>query len=380
MPEQAGLPQAWPFPVQQPIREILEWRTDVLQSREAEQRIALRPVPREIVTYAHVLDAAGITRATELVRAGFTTEWLVPLWSMTSRPGVDLVETDLVIPMDTSLGDWRGPGHAVVATDGGEAHAIEVAAVFPDRLELASPVGVALADVLVAPAQRAILTAPVEITRRRQSLGTVTASFTLRDGADLGATPYPSHLGLDVLTEPTVLRQPLAESVSQAVEMVDNGFGPLAIEPVRDYLQRRSSITLVDYGAEARWTRRRWLHSLRGRQRAFWLPTWGRELVLQEPLTAASTSMVVGPIADPGSLVGRQVMFDLPAGPIFREITGAAFDALGHRLDIAAPGVLVPAETPVHFLTRVRLDADRIELEHTATRTEMSVAVIEVPA
>jgi len=230
--------------------------------------------------------------------------------------------------------------------------------------ELAAPVGVSLSDVLVAPARR----------------GIVTATFTLFDGVDLGATPYPTHLGLDVMTDATVLRQPPKESVAQTVEMIDNGFGPLVIEPVRSYLRRRSTITLVDHGAAARWAERRWLHALRGRQNAFWLPGWGHELVLQASLTASATSMVVAPIAGLAAYIGRHVIFDLPSGGIFREITNATFDALGHRLDIAAPDVAVPLETPVHFLTSVRFDTDRAELEHTATRTEMNVAVIEVPA
>jgi len=373
------MPRLWPYPVRQPIEEVLEWRTDVLAARAAEQRIALRPAPREILSYTHVLDAAGIARATELARAGLTDSWLVPLWSMTMRPGVDLADTDTVIPMDTGLGDWRGPGHGIVAIDGGEAHTIEIAEVFPDRLELASPVGIAVSKALVAPVRTGQLTAPVEVTRRRQGLGTVTATFTLTDAASAGTSPYPGHQGLDVVTEPTVLRQPLSESMARTVDIVDNGFGPLVIEPVRDHLQRRSSLTLVDHGPTARWTRRQWLMSLRGRQRAFWLPTWGRELVLQAPVAASDTSMAVAPIADLTAYVGRHVMVDLPAGPVFREITGAVFDALGYRLEIAAPGVAVPLGTPVHFLTKVRLDADRVELEHSATRTEMSVTVIEVP-
>ena len=94
-----------------------------------------------------------------------------------------------------------------------------------------------------------------------------------------------------MLTDPAVLRQPLAESIAQSVEYIDNGFGPIVIEPVLTHVQRRSTITLIDRGAR-RWSRRRWLYSLRGRQRAFWLPTWGRELALQAPLASSSTSAV----------------------------------------------------------------------------------------
>ncbi|PHQ74630.1 MAG: hypothetical protein COB82_04100, partial [Marinobacter sp.] len=142
---------------------------------------------------------------------------------------------------------------------------------------------------------------------------------------------------------------------------------------------RRSTITLIDRGS-ARLARGLWLLSLRGRQRAFWLPTWGRELVLQAAATSGATSIVVAPLADPSVWIGRHLMIDHPTGPVFREITAAAWDALGIRLSIAAPGKSVALGTPVHLLVKVRSDADRIELTHGANRTELALPLIETPS
>jgi len=374
------VPELWPFPVRQPIAQVLEWETEVLASREAEQRIAMRPAPRELLTYRHLLDAAGMAKAEMLVRAGSTGSWHLPIWSQASRPGIAVAASDTTLLLDTTLADYRGPGHAVVAADGGEAHLVEVAVVLSDRLELAAAAGVDIPDAIVAPARPAILIGSVEIERRRQGLGIVSAPFAVTDGTDLGASSFPSHAGLEVVTDPTVLRQRLDDVLGQAIEYVDNGSGPIAIEPERAHLQRRSTITLVDYGAQKRWKRLRWLHTLRGRQRAFWLPTWGRELVLQATVGAGDTGVAVAPVlADPAAWIGRHVMFDLGGGPVFREVTGATFDALGHRLSIAAPGQPIPADTQVHLLIRARLDSDRVELSHTATQTEMRAAVIEIP-
>ena len=127
----------------------------------------------------------------------------------------------------------------------------------PDRLELSAAAGVSLAHAIVAPVSMAFFARPIEIDRRRQGLGTVTASFTLRssDGG-AAASPYPQHQGLDVLTDPAVLRQPLAETLGQTVEAIDNGFGPVVLEPVLTHVQRRSTITIIDRGP-ARLTRRR---------------------------------------------------------------------------------------------------------------------------
>jgi hypothetical protein len=555
-------PTLWPFPARQPGSEVLEWRTDILASREGEQRIALRPVPRERLSCRHLLDGTGMAKAAELARAGFADEWLVPLWSMASSLEASVTETDTTIPMVPHNADYRAPGYAALANDGGEAFLVEVAQVFSDHLELLAPIGVNQTNPIVAPVRRAVLAAPVEIERRRQGQGIVTATFQLLDSVDLsgisgaaiyiaidnsysmsgaamngalaavqaliaelgltvppavrndiciltwhdavgamilrrdadaadfaniatwlsaqgalgGGTdfgvavseaetffagagakrrvilfitdgePYPpasvnpaiatlegipdievfgfnigladtsftalldntpedgvpviapgdtdtllsslrraftglpTYLGRDVLVDPTVLHRPLRDTIGQTVEMVDNGFGPVVIEPTRDYLQRRSTITFSDYGAARRWSRRRWLHSLRGRQRSFWLPTWGRELELQADIGISDDFLIVAPNLDLSTWINRHIMFDLPNGGVFRQISAASFDALGHRLTIAPPGIDVPIGTPVHILTKMRLDTDRIELENSATRTGMSATVIEVTA
>ncbi|WP_296427195.1 hypothetical protein [Yoonia sp.] len=372
------MPDLWPFPVRQPVTEVLEWNTDTLITEAAEQRIALRTVPRSILSFMHLLDATDLARAAEFARAGSVNTWTVPLWHL-ARPAASAVNAaDLTVFVDTSEEAFAATGQAVIAADGGEAYLVEVGAVLPDRLELAAPAGVSLVHPIVAPLGIGSLTQPLEIDRRRQGLGTVTATFTLQDATDMSASSYPAHLGLDVLTDPAVMRQPLAESIAQSVEYIDNGFGPIVIEPVLTHVQRRSTITLVDRGS-ARWTRRRWLHGLRGRQRAFWLPTWGRELVQQAPVSSSATSVVVAATADPGVWIGRHVMFDLASGPVFFEITNAVYDALGIRLTIAAPGKSIPVTTPIHLLTKVRLDTDRIELEHFGNRSEFAASLIEIP-
>ena len=373
------MPSLWPFPVRQPITEVLEWNTDTLITEAAEQRIALRTLPRSILTVSHLLNASDLARAAELARAGLVDKWTVPLWHLARPATAPIDAADLTVFVDTGEATFEAPGQAVIAADGGEAYLVVVSAVLPDRLELAAPAGVSLVHPIVAPVGIGFLTRPIEIDRRRQGLGIVTASFTLQDGTELAASSYPTHLGFDVLTDPAVLRQPLAESIAQSVEYIDNGFGPIVIEPVLTHVQRRSTVTFVDRGV-ARWMRRRWLHGLRGRQRAFWLPTWGRELILQTPVTSSATSVVVAATADPGVWIGRHVMFDIASGPVFREITNAVYDALGIRLTIAAPGKTIPITTPIHLLTRVRLDTDRIELEHFADRTEFAASLIEIPA
>lgn len=115
MPDFADEPPFWPFPAAQAITEVLEWRTDVLQAKLGEQRIALRSHPREIVTFRHRLDALGMARAAELARAGFAGDWRVPLWHMAIQPAADLVQGASEILIDTGLSRRSSAASSIIS-------------------------------------------------------------------------------------------------------------------------------------------------------------------------------------------------------------------------------------------------------------------------
>lgn len=376
----------WPFPAAQEIMEVLEWRTDVLTSRAGEQRIALRARPREIVTFGHRLDALGMARAAELARAGFAGDWHVPLWHMALQPVADLVQGATEILLDTGLSDFRSGELAAISVDGREAAAVSTASVQADRLILAEPLVLQLPSpavdaprITVAPIRAGVLTSAIEVARRRQGDGTVTTSFLLRDAPDITAPVLPTYLGLPVQTDPSLVRRPLTASLRRAVEYVDNGFGPLKVEPLRDVFERGETITLKAQGPIARHALRRWLWSLRGRQASFWLPTWGRELQLRAPMTSGSTLMRVAPVASLPAYVGRAILLEMPSALRFRTITAAIAEGVDHRLTLSSNlGEPVSLATRVHFLTAMRADADRVEIQHGAVASDVTLPVIEI--
>lgn len=386
MPEAGNVLPTWAFPVAQEITEVLEWRTDVLSSRAGEQRIALRPRPREIVTFRHRLDAIGMARTAELTRAGFAGDWKVPLWHMALQPNADLVQGDTEILINTTVADYRAGDMVAIAVDGGDAAVMEIATIQADRLILAEPLvlqlpspAVAAQRITVAPIRSGVLTSAVEVARRRQGDGMVTASFLLRDASELTAPAMPTYLGRPVQTDPSLVRRPLATNLRRAVEYVDNGFGPVVVEPMRDVFERNETITLKVQGPTARYSLRRWLWCLRGRQASFWVPTWGYELQLRKAMTSGSVLMRVAPVASLPAYVGRRIMLELPGALRFRSVTAAIEDGLNHQLTLSSNlGEPVQLETKVHFLTAVRSDADRVEIQHGPVASEVTLPVIEV--
>ena len=70
----------------------------------------------------------------------------------------------------------------------------------------------------------------------------------------------------------------------------------------------------------------------------------------------------------------------MPGALRFRTITSAILDGLDHRLTLSSNlGETVSLGTKVHFLTAVRADADRVEIQHSAVASEVTLPVVEVP-
>ena len=383
MPETEGPPPLlWPFPALAPVKEVLEWRTDVLPAQAGEQRIALRTGPRSELTLRHRASAWSVARAGEIARAGYAGPWLVPLWHMAAPVG-GLASGATEIAVDTTVADYRAGGHAALMdatnTRDGEAALLEIATVEADRITLTAPLPVGYTHAALAPVRAAVLTDGPQFSRTRASLAVIEASFTMVEAPDIAASALPQYQGRDVLTDPSVARRPVASTIARAVEMVDNDLGPIAVEPARDITARGETITLVDHGLAASWARRQWLFSLAGRLRSFWLPTWGRELVLQSGVGAFDTDMRVIPLADLMAYAGRHVAVETGSGLVFREITGAAQDGADHRLTLSASlGTSVPPSAHIHWMPLVRLDTDRVEITHTGTAMESRFNVIEI--
>lgn len=364
---------------------MLEWSTDILTAEAAEQRIALRPLPREIVSFRHRLDALGMGRAETLARAAFGSPWLVPLWHMGLQPSAPLVGASYAIDVDTTISDFRAGDYVAVAVRGRDAGIYPISAVAGSGLSLDAPLvlpteTVHPAAAVVMPVRAGILSSAVDVDRRRQGDGTVSATFLLRDAPALEPLADDTYLGVPVLSVPSLLRRSLASSHRRMVEYVDNGSGPVEVEPLQDWFDRRDTITRKAQGPAARWALRRWLYGMRGRQAAFWLPTWGRELQLTAPMMSGSVLMNVHPLGPVDGYAGRRIVVETSAGLRYRTINGATDEGSEHRLTLSSSlGVAIPVETRAHFMVPVRSDSDRLEIQHRGVLSETNFPLIEVP-
>jgi hypothetical protein len=330
---------------------------------------------RLVLDYEFWFDDIENAQAESLFRSNITGDWLVPIWSEVTllapiAPGATS------IPANTSA-DYREGGLAFL--DGPDGY--EVATIDSVGAGLTLDTATTVTVTSCAPLHLAFALSSLGGRRMFRGLSRRAIRFQVRDNADLADTAFPQFVDIDVLTDPTVIVASIEASVTQAREFIDNGMGLVAVEPTRDVTEARSVIRFIDATPESRWARKRWFHHLRGRDTPFWLPTWADDLMLAETATSAQTFIDVDPLeGEPEDLAGRAIMIEDDTGQMYRTITAAEAASENWRLSVAPLGRDV-SEATISFMTRMRLDTDRVEFAVTgAAYMETTAAVVEVPA
>lgn len=374
--------ELWPFRPQAPVLERLAWLTDVMGSRTGEQRLKLRNVPRQSLDYDHRLDADQFSRAKAFVRRNGAVLVDAPVWPEAAWLGAVAADATS-LSVDTTAADWREGGHLVVWESDSKFAVLEIDTVSSGSIALSDPVGIAFTRAEVMPVRSAYIADGLSIARGSTFVD-ASLSILVTDNVDLSASDYPQYESLDVVTERTIMVSDISEHVVRSVEMVDNGFGPVALETRRNYADFGQALGFIENGPAAVWRRRRWLHSLGGKQKPFWLPAWNMDLSLQDPLGSSDTVASVRSISPAATYVGRHVMVLLHDGTRFlRSITNAVPD--GDNDDITLSASLGQAVTAAEiasfcFLSKVRLDSDVVSIEHRDTGlSAVTVPVMESP-
>lgn len=375
----------WPFMPQTKHSENLEWQTDIIPSFNNEQRIALREAPRQELSYEYQLDSYQFTRA-----KAFATQWShrvygIPVWSELTYVG-DIASGTTDILFDTSNADYRAGGSVILWSSDLVFLATEIVDVQADRVVLNLPTEQNFNGVYVAPLRFARTPRGVDFKRGARDITISNVSFTVSDNVDLGETStFPQYRGLDVLIDRTILVGDLTTRISRSVDEFDNGSGPVEVDIKTSWASYTTFITFDTLTRAQRWDARKWLHSRRGRQKAFWLPSWNNDLTITQNVGSAASAIYVSPIGYPLYYSIKDIFIQLYDGTqIFARVTGATTDVSGDEiLSLSAPTGYDFTPSDVEFITfisHVRLNSDKIRITHDyAGRAITSIPVMETP-
>lgn len=378
------MPELFPH-VPASVTEILDFLTDVRSHPSGEVRDSLRDAT-QVLELGFSMSPAEARDAVARVRANPAGEWYVPVWPDVSWVDASVAAGAGSIGVSTDA-DYRAGGLAIVLKSYLECELVEVASASGGTLTLAgSPTIAASYDgpLLVAPVGTYLL---LEGFRTSGEFSVIRglASFRRVDNEDLGASSLATYLSSPVLDAGTVLSSPLDGAVARALEVIDSGFGTVALEAVEGYVRQRSVLSFADADPAARWARKRLLHYLRGRDRAFWLPSFRRDFTVSTAFSSTLLRAADVDYPDVPGLVGRSIEIDTGSSRIHRAISAAA--VVGSELQLTlstAPGTTVPVSARVSLMTLQRLDADRVQLDHEFIGggfvSRCRVPTVEVPA
>lgn len=375
----------WPFLPQIEHRETLEWRTDLLPSFSHEQRLALRQAPRQAFSYTFLLDQHSFSVAKALSSQWAHRVYGVPVWSEMTRVGWLPVGTT-ILRLDTRFADYRNNDLVLIWESSTRFVAVENLQVLEDQIELKLPLEVSFQNAYVAPLRLARTPQGVSFRRYAHDTTSASAIFQVVQNKDLSAASrYPKYRGKDVLTDRTILVGELTERIFRPVDEFDNGSGPVIVDIKENWVNSAKTISFDPLTREERWSVRSWLHSLRGRQRSFWLPSWNQDLILLEDAGASETFITVRPIGYPMYYGIKDIMIQLKIGDqVFARIISGEVASNGNEvLRLSAPlevGFTVEEVDFICFMSHVRLNSDRVEVQHSyAGRATLSIPVVETP-
>jgi len=357
------MPDLWPFHPEDGVLEAFRWFTDVIRTSTTEDRYSLAE-PRMSIGLSFVLTGEDFAKAAGLIEANPHGDWYLPDWMGATISGaVTALDTTLTVNTDA---DYREGGLAVVWEAHDSFTLVTIASVGSGEITLTGAVGASYTSPVVAPVLQAYAPNGIEITREYANRVTASMRFHVRDTFSTESNPYATYDGLSVLTERSLAVSPITGRIAQTVDLVDNGLGPVVVEPMRDVLETTYGFNFQDESITAKMDRRKWLNALRGRDTPFWMSSGAREMIAQAPISSVDTTITVRPIfATAAENVGQHLSID---GTIFREITGAAEVGSDHvlTLDSAVGADLTDPE--IGILRKWRLDTDLIEVDHRGPR------------
>lgn len=377
-----------------PVLERWQWRTDVQRAKSgAESRRPIYPHPRRGLEFRIVTEDIGML---DRMLSGWQSRlWAVPRWMDRTVLTAPANAGATTLELDTSVGEWRVDGQVALLGDD-QAESPVVAAVNAASLDLDTPLENDWpAGNVIYPARLMRLPTSVETSRPSAGVAAATVQFLADEDTETSYAADDSDTSFDglavYLEEPNRARA-AAAGYERDAERIDSGVGLVLVDdPDADPIHRHEW--------EYLWLERgeidafvAWLLARQGRANAFRHPTWSSDLVVTRSIEAEETQLVVEPVDWPRWYEGRAnrdvVAVHARDGRwLFAGVTGSSTTGGEEtlQLDRALVGtggdpVAVADVRRACWLERVRLDADRVELEwrtRAVASTSLSLVGVE---
>ena len=374
----------WPFAPRDAMTETLAWKTDVLRPYATEQRIRLSNAPRRTISHDYLFTPAQAELAANIARGELPGPFELPEWQEFSR--FSAASGAGSVAVDTTAGRYAVGGKALLWQDWNACESLTISGVSDTTLSFAGTTSRAYGNAVIAPIGTGYLPSGLLTNPRAQTAYAAQAEWECFDVLDLGddGSLIDSYQGEPLIAAARVGADSFRDRLLREVDAIDNEIARPVYDTARAQAFRSTGVAWITTAAAERWALRVQLHTLKGRSRAFWAPTWNNGIRLAaDAVMGATTITVVYAGLSLGSGTGDLFVKRADGSTLALRYTAAVSGGSTETLTLSTglPSALAVASIQTFCrLLRVRLDSDRVELVHRAPRiTSALVPAIEVP-
>lgn len=381
------------------MKEKLVFSTDVRQTPEGEYRDARHDTVR-LLEYQYLCTPAEAMEMEQVFRENPLSVWSVPIWPDATWYVGDIGLSDTTISGVT--GDYRSPGAVLMTRDAETLWTkVSVSDYADGYITLSGPIwlatwygvtpisGVGTAwsgtdddPFLIVPMLECYAIESLTMNLR-STVTEVKIVFRVTSPKDVSPAElmYATHEGEQVLVDSDISVSNVRADVFRSAELLDSGFGAIAYEDNRDILEKRSIAQLVDYTHDDIWEAHQFLSWARGRDQAWWLPSWRHDIPLTAGASGGATAVLATVPGDASEFVGRSVQLIADDGTLMhKKITSAGSTFLGFSSGLESS---ISVGAMVSIMNLVRFDTDEFEIGYrfieNGLYATMRASVLEVP-
>lgn len=381
----------WPYRPKRPLRESLEWQTDVNRCYSAEQRICLRTRPRITLDHQYTLDPADYASAVELCRANAHLEIDVPEWhSISEIPATSSGTTLIDVQGATTIPAYKTGGKAIIWESNTSFEVVTVATVSTNAVAISATTS-AHGRALMCPMRSCKMINPLQSDRKPAEFSDAGAVFRCDVTEDLTPTygvgiGYASYKDIPVVTDNVDIISGARESIDRELATLDSVTGIVVQSPEHSTATRTGVLAWYCADRSELWNLRRWLHSRKGQQKNFWAPSWNADVTVTRDIYGGDATIEIT-ACNFASTFTTPCDFAIiaPDGGIWPvRVTGATSGGPGKELlslsEAFSGAVSLANIAKTCKLTLSRFATDSIDINHlTGGQATVAVAVVEDP-
>jgi hypothetical protein len=379
----------FPFEPEAPLTERILFLTDILEAKDGtEQRVSLRLAPRQEFDLKLLREDGPERQKIDFLMFDWQSRVFgLPIWTEPSYVTSPITAGQTSVNVDdTTLGDFRADGLAIIYESEDKFDALEVQSVGPTTVNFKTPIqGNYDTGVRVMPLRTAITSQPAQEKKYAVNLAEFNITMRVLDNnVDLSSTGgWPTYNGKVLLSDPNAIEGTLDGNIERQITVFDSaGVGKFSQNSTWNRAKHASAKTFITRTRSGLWSVRRLLHALRGSQVSFYLPTFTKDVTLATTYLSGSSALTIVNVGYAKYAKQRTPKLDirvvLKSGTIFtRTVTNSAeIDTLTEQLTLSATigQNITPNDVErIEFLEKVRVDNEEIVIEHRSSNGEAKV-------